>query len=118
MVLVNASANDLISASDKTKLNGIANNGKASNAVATQSSNSLLSATDKKRLDKLSSKNMNMNLTNLYSTQLKGGTCQVTLSKNIPNFIGLIFESVDNGTKMRLMRYNYIAKANYRNIWF
>ena len=46
---------------------------------------------------------MNMNLTSLYSTQLKGGTCQVTLSQNISNFIGLIFETVDNGTKRRLM---------------
>ena len=72
MVLVTASANGLMSASDKTKLNVIANYGKVRNAVATQSGNSLLSATDKQRLDKLSIKNMNMNLTNLYSTQLKG----------------------------------------------
>ena len=48
MVLVNASANDLISDSDKTKLNEIANNGKARNAVATQSSNGILSARIKK----------------------------------------------------------------------
>ena len=134
--VVTTSANGLMSAIDKTKLNGIANNannythpsthgasmitqdsshrfvtdseksawnGKASTAVATQSSNGLLSATDKQRLDKLSSKNMNMNLTSLYSTQLKGGTCQVTLSQNISNFIGLVFETVDNGTKRRLM---------------
>ena len=130
------SANGLMSASDKTKLNGIANNAnnythpsthgasmitqdsshrfvtdsekstwnsKASTAVATQSSNGLLSATDKRRLDGLSSKNMNMNLTSLYSTQLKGGTCQVTLSQNISNFMGLIFETVDNSAKRRLM---------------
>lgn len=134
--VVTTNENGLMSVSDKTKLDGIANNannythpstheasmieqdsshmfvtysekkawnGKASTEVATQSSNGLLSATDKQRLDKLSSKNMNMNLTSLYSTQLKGGTCQVTLSQNISNFIGLIFETVDNGTKRRLM---------------